>query len=53
MELSNPKIRKFLIFSIFSQKKSFLKFLEMELFKKTSFILGGNFPNSKNKKNSL
>ena len=50
MELSSHKIKKFLIFS---QKKAFLMFWEMELFKKTSYISGGNFTCSKNKKNPL
>ena len=38
MELSTPNIKKFLMFQ------------EMELFKKTSCISGGNFPSSKNEK---
>ena len=45
MQLSSPKIKKVLIFS---QKKTFLIFGEIELFKKTSYISGGNFPSSKN-----
>ena len=38
---------------IFSQKEAFPIFQEMELFKKTSYILGGIFPSSKNKKKPL
>ena len=41
MELSNPKIKKVLIFSL--KKKAFLMFWEMELSKKTSYISGKNF----------
>ena len=41
IKLSLPKIKKFLIFS---QKKAFLIFWELELFKNTSYISGGNFP---------
>ena len=56
MELSGCSIKKFLIFS---QKKSFLMFQEMEtlrkflMFKKTelSYISRSNFQSSKNKKN--
>ena len=50
MELSGPRIKNFLIFR---QKKYFLIFWEMELFKKTSYIYQGNFTNSKNNKNLL
>ena len=45
MELSSAKIKKVLIFS---QKKKLLIFREMELFKKPSYISGGNFPSSNN-----
>ena len=48
MELSGPRIKNFLIFC---QKKYFLIFWEMELFKKTSYIYQGNFTSSKNNKN--
>ena len=37
---------------IFS-KKDFLIFRETELFLKTSYISGGNFPSKKNKRNPL
>ena len=47
MELSSPKIKNVLIFF---QKKGFLVFRETGLVKKTSYISGGNFPSSKNKK---
>ena len=50
MELSSRKIRKFLMFS---QKKVFLIFREIELFKNSFYILVRNFLSSKNKKNSL
>ena len=43
MELSSPKMKKNLIFC---QKKAFLIFREIELFKKTSYISGGNFRRS-------
>ena len=43
MELSNPKNKNFLVLS---QKKAFLTFQEIELFQKTSYILGENFPSS-------
>ena len=39
MELSSLKTKKFLIFS---QKKAFLIFLEIELLKKTCYISEGN-----------
>ena len=48
MELSSPKIKKVLIL-IFSQKKAFLIFWEMEIFFKKN-IFGGNFASLKNKK---
>ena len=38
MKLSSSKIKKF---PIFSQKEAFLIFQEMELFRKTSYILEG------------
>ena len=38
-------------FRIFSQKKPFLIFWEMELLKKTSYISGGKLLSSKNEKN--
>ena len=48
MELCDSKIEKFLTFS---QKKAFLIFWEMELFKKTSYILrNGTFQAQKIKK---
>ena len=47
MELSGTEIKKFLIFS---HRKPFLIFRERKLFKKTSYILGGNFPSLQNKK---
>ena len=50
MELSGTKIKKVLIFS---QKKAFLIFWEMEFFKKTSYISGGNLLSSLNKKTTL
>ena len=40
MEFSSLNVKNFFIFS---QKKAFLIFREMELFKKTSYISGGNF----------
>ena len=46
----SPKIKKVLIFS---HKKAFLIFQEMELFKKTFYISGGNFLSSKNIKNPV
>ena len=48
--LKKEKIKKFVIFS---EKKAFLIFRETELFKKSSFISGENFPSLKNKKNPL
>ena len=47
MELSDHKIKKILIFSL---KKASRIFREMEPFKRTSCISGGNFLRSKNKK---
>ena len=48
IELCDSKIEKFLTFS---QKKAFLIFWEMELFKKASYILGnGTFQAQKIKK---
>ena len=47
MELSSPKIKKYLKFS---HKKAFLVFQEMKPPKKTSYISGGNFPSLKIKK---
>ena len=47
MQLSSPKIKKLLIFS---QRKTFFIFREMELFKKISYISVENFSGSKNKK---
>ena len=47
MEFSRPKIQKFLIFS---KKKSFPDISGNGIF---SYISGGNFPSSKNKKTRL
>ena len=47
MELSSLRVKKFLIFS---QKKLFLYSANCSFLKKTSYILGGSFLNSKNKK---
>ena len=40
MELSIPRTKEFLVFS---QKKAFIMFQEIEIFKKTSCISGGFF----------
>ena len=40
MELSSPSIKKSILFP---QKKAFLIFRKIKLFKKTSYISGGNF----------
>ena len=47
--MSVLRLKSFYIFS----KKAFLIFWETELFRKTSYISGGNFLSSKNKKNPL
>ena len=49
MVFSIPKNEKFIIFS---PKKAFLIFQEMELVKKSSYISGRNLLSLKNKKNS-
>ena len=60
MKLSGSKIKEFLIFLIFSQKKAFLRFLKKFFIfqetvapKKISYISGRNSPGSKSKKNPL
>ena len=50
MELSSPKTKKFLIFA---REKSFLIFLDLKLFKTTSYISGGNYPSLKTKKGQI
>ena len=43
LDLSCQKIKKLLKFF---HKRAFLIFREMEIFKKTSYILGGHFPST-------
>ena len=50
MEISSPMIKKFLIYS---QKKAFLIFPEMERFKKLPIFQEQTFPAQKNKKPTL
>ena len=50
MELSSPKTKKCLIFA---REKSFLIFLDLKLFKTTSYISGGNYPSLKTKKGQI
>ena len=47
MELSGPTLKKAIIFS---QRKLFLYFGKWNLLKKTSYVLGGDFMCSQNKK---